>query len=157
VLLQNAVSFVAAADAYAAVDKLRDWFPLYFMFGQSAELALKAFALNKGANERELMKIGHDLVKALSRAQSDGLDVPALFSADERAAIALLGKWHFEQVTRYPLLQSYAIPRPQVIREVLHKLITAVYIQIWGREVFEADRAGERALGLSFDASSYSV
>jgi hypothetical protein len=157
VLLQNAVSFVAAADAYAAADKLRDWFPLYFMFGQSVELALKAFALNKGATERELMKIGHNLVKALDRAQLDGLDVSTLFSADERAAIALLGKWHLEQVTRYPLLQGYAIPRPQIIREVLDKLITAVYTEIWGLEMFEEDRASERGLGLSLDTSLYSA
>lgn len=157
VLLQNAVSFVAAADAYAAADKLRDWFPLYFMFGQSVELALKAFALNKGATERELTKIGHNLVKALSRAQLDGLDVPALFSADERAAIALLGKWHLAHVTRYPLLQGYAIPRPQIVREVLDKLIAAVYTEIWGRDVFEDDRASERGLGLSLDPSLYSA
>lgn len=157
VLLQNAVSFAAAADAYATADKLRDWFPLYFMFGQSVELALKAFALNKGATERELMKIGHNLVEALGRAQSDGLNLPALFSAEERSAIALLGKWHLEQVTRYRLLRGYAIPRPQIIREVLEKLITAVYTEVWGRDQFEEDRASERGLGLSLDACLYSA
>lgn len=156
-LLQNAVSFISAADAYASVDKLRDWFPLYFLFGQSLELALKAFALNKGASERDLMKIGHDLLKALRRAQSDGLDVPTLLSADKQSAVALLSKWHREQVTRYPLLQGYVIPRPLIVREILGKLIAAVYTEIWGRDVYEHDRASEHGHGLSLDSSLYSA
>lgn len=102
-LLQNAVSFAAAADAYAAVDKIGDWFPLYFLFGHSIELALKAFALSKGATEKDLMRIGHSLVKALSRAESDGLNVSALLTDAERSAIDQLRKNML--ATRYPLLQ----------------------------------------------------
>ena len=95
--------------------------------------------------------------EALGRAHADGLDVPTLFSAAEQSAIELVSRWHLEQVTRYPLLQGYAIPRPQIVREVLEKLITAVYTEILGRDVFEHDRASERGLGLSLDASLYSA
>jgi hypothetical protein len=126
-------------------------------YGQSLELVLKAFALNKGASERELMKIGHDLLKALRRAQSDGLDVPTLLRADEQSAVALLSEWHREQLTRYPLLQGYAIPRPLVVREILKRLIAAIYTEIWGREVYEHDRASEHGHGLSLDSSLYSA
>jgi hypothetical protein len=154
-LLENAVSFAAAADAYAARDEGRDWFPLYFLFGHSIEVALKAFILSKGASEVELRRIGHNLVKALTGAESAGLDVSALLTDDERSSITLLSKWHVQQVTRYPLLQGYLIPRPLILRRLLEKIITATYVEIWDRDIFEHDRSDGR-IGLSFDASIYS-
>jgi hypothetical protein len=155
-LLQNAVSFAAAADAYIAMDGGRDWFPLYFLIGQSAELALKAFIISKGASEAELKKIGHSLVRALERAGSAGMDVTALLTDDERGAIKILSKLHGQQVTRYPLLQGYLIPRPIILRRLLEKLITSAYIEIWDRGIFEHDRSRGR-IGLAFDPMVYSA
>jgi hypothetical protein len=60
-------------------------------------------------------------------------------------------KWHSEQLTRYPLMQGYKIPRPRIVREILTKLIEAVYVAIWDRDIYERDRASERNLGLSVD------
>jgi hypothetical protein len=155
-LLENAVSFAAAADAYAALDKGRDWFPLYFLFGHSIELALKAFILSTGSSEGELRKIGHNLVKALTGAESAGLDVSSLLTDEERSSLTLLSKWHVQQVTRYPLLQGYLIPRPLVLRRLLEKIITATYVEIWDRGIFEHDRS-EGRIGLSFDPMVYSA
>jgi hypothetical protein len=103
VLLQNAVAFAAAADAYAKVDGLREWFVLYFLMGQGIELALKAFAVNKGATDRQLKTIGHNLAEALRCAEDAGFGTVAPITDTERATIELLSKWHSEQVTRYPL------------------------------------------------------
>jgi hypothetical protein len=154
VLLQNAVAFAAAADAYAKTDKLREWFVLYFLLAQSAELALKAFAINRGATERELRRSGHDLMRAIDHAERLGFGGVLQLGAQDRAAIELLGKWHLEQLTRYPLMQGYVIPRPAIIRQILERIIAAVYVEVWGREQLEHDRASERGLGLSIDIES---
>jgi hypothetical protein len=76
---------------------------------------------------------------------------------DNLTSASELSKWHREQVTRYPLLQGYAIPRPLIVREILEKLIAAVYTEIWGRDVYEHDRASEHGHGLSLDSSLYSA
>jgi hypothetical protein len=111
VLLQNAVAFAGAADTYAKADQSREWFVLYFLLAQSMELALKAFMVNQGATEAQLRRVGHDLTKALEQTEQAGLAVTPPLSATERPSIGLLSKWHSEQLTRYPLMQGYKIPR----------------------------------------------
>ena len=147
-LLQNGIGFAAAADAYAKADQGREWFVLYFLLAQSLELTLKAFIVNQGTTERQLRRIGHDLTGALERA--DLAIVPPL-SAIERPSIDLPSRWHSEQLTRYPLMQGYAIPRPRIVREMLAKVIESVYVAVWDRSTLERDRASERGLGLSVD------
>jgi hypothetical protein len=154
VLLQNAVSFCAAADAYAKADQLRDWFALYFLIGQSMELAFKAFAINKGATDKQLRRVGHDLIKALDQAEALRFGAELKLTSADRASIGLLGKWHLEQLTRYPLLQGYSIPRPVLVREILGRIIEAVYVVIWGKAQFEHDRASDRGLGLLVDVEA---
>jgi hypothetical protein len=61
-----------------------------------------------------------------------------------------------QQVTRYPLLQGYLIPRPLFLRRLLEKIITATFVEIWDRGIFVHDRT-EGRIGLSFDPMVYSA
>ena len=151
-ILINAIEFASAADAYAVAGKLRDWFVLYFQFGQSFELTLKAFAIHVGATEKYLIKnLGHDLVAALQYAEQNGLIMLGGLSGQDRDVIKLVSKWHQEQLTRYPLLQSYSFPNPRIVRDLLNRLLCSVFCAIWGEGQYKHELEHKKTKGLLVD------
>jgi hypothetical protein len=144
-LIEQAIHCTAAADAYAVVSELRNWFPLYLLLGIAMECALKAYAINRGATETELKGLGHDLERALQHAESKSL--PLELTDEDRGVIALLSQWHKTKATTYPLVRGYVIPKPALARRVVDRTIGAAYVAIWGPNQYRHDR--DRTLGLS--------
>jgi hypothetical protein len=80
--------FARAAAAVPEAQDRRSVVP-YFLYCQAIELGLKAFLLLRGLSKRELAKrpFGHDLIRLLERARSEGIDRFVSISAAEEAAI----------------------------------------------------------------------
>jgi hypothetical protein len=151
-LLNQAIECAAAADAYVVVGGLQSGFVPYLLLGIAMECALKGYAVTRGATEANLNEIGHDLVKALARAESDGFN--AGLSDEERASVELLGRWHENKASTYPQVLGHVIPNPRIIRTVADRLIGAVFVAIWGPELYQEQRVNRPVRGLSVAADA---
>ena len=151
-LLFQAIEFAAAADAYAKATKGREWTVLHFLIGRSMELALKAYALHVGATERQLRnELGHNITAGLAFAEQNGLTVANGLSSTDRQCIGRLGHWYEQKLLEYPLVQAYSFPRTRIIREILDRLIGAVFVDILGEPQYGFRREKRRKLGMSID------
>jgi hypothetical protein len=154
-LLNHAWEFAAAADAFARADKLRSWMPLFFLFGRSIELAIKAYAIHSGATEKDVRKIGHDLEKGLEFVEERGFVLSPPFDDQERNSVLLLNDHYSEKLLEYPLMQGYMVPQPRIMRGVVDRVIAAAFIAIWGVDRYHYDRARSRALGLTIPSDVF--
>jgi hypothetical protein len=153
-LLAHAWEFAAAGDAFAKVDGFQSWMPLYFLYGRSMELAMKAFAIHKGATEKELRKrneMWHDLVDCLRFVEARGFTMTPPLDAQERGSVELLNHWYSEKILEYPLVQAYTLPNPGVVRSIVDRIIGATCIAIHGAERYSFDKKRGRFRGLCPD------
>lgn len=117
-----------AVDAIAKTD-LDVAAPRYYLLGHSIELALKAFLLARNVPHEELrsMKLmGHDLEKALARAEGVGLQEFVEFSLEERASIELLNKTYQPKEHEYIVTGYTAWPQTAVLLAILEKLLPSI-------------------------------
>ena len=68
--------------------------PTYFCICQSIELSLKAYLRGSGHTDQQLRKIGHDISKAIVKAQEIGLDNYFKFSPDDAAAVTKINPYY---------------------------------------------------------------
>lgn len=123
--------YLRAAEAVEAVAKsdMDIPAPRYYLLGHGIELALKAFLLAKGVPHEELrsMKLmGHDLEKALARAE--GLDISDLvtLSSEERVSIELLNKTYQTKEHEYITTGYVQWPQTTMLFSVLNKVLPAI-------------------------------
>ena len=77
--------------------------PACFLYCRAIELVLKAFLRAKGVPTQDLIKkIGHDLKKALNKAEKLGLDEYAKLTTDQRDAIDFVNPYYRGKVFEYP-------------------------------------------------------
>lgn len=68
-MARRAEEFAEAAEHLVTKEDLSPVsFVFLFLIGHALELAYKSILLNRGTTERQLKKIGHDLVKSRTRA-----------------------------------------------------------------------------------------
>lgn len=150
-LLTQSIAFAAAADAYHATYTADNWKVLQFLFGRSIELALKSYALHKGANRKFLMdKLRHDLDAALVHAESQGLDLRGLPDL-ARGCIRTLNIWYKRKDLEYPLLRPYVFPQHRIVRGAVDRIIGSVYVAVYGEAQYAADRPNIRGLSIGAD------
>ena len=75
--------------------------PLYFLICQSIEPSLKAYIRSCGAAREQLKKIGHDLEKALNRAQSEKLSQFFSVTPDQEQAIRMINPYYAGKDLQY--------------------------------------------------------
>lgn len=131
----EAVEAIAKNDADIAA-------PRYYLLGHGIELALKAFLLAKDVSIAELrsMKLmGHDLEKALIRAEGLGLSALVPLSSEERSFIVLLNKTYQPKEHEY-IETGYAVwPQTSLLFAVLKKVLAAIKPECLSATLKEAD------------------
>ena len=122
-----AVGYIDDADRYAdAAKQLTDFKhfnPRYFLYCHAIELALKAYILASGGDDREVRKIKHDLGKAYRRASELGY-TPALDGTAE--IVDWLHPYHQDYAFRYKQTGIRAVPRPEDIDEVINSMLLEI-------------------------------
>lgn len=69
-LLRFATEFYDAASKLRDSDETLSSTPVYYLYGHSIELAIKAYLVTVGYSEKQLRDIGHDLKDAWSTAKA---------------------------------------------------------------------------------------
>lgn len=126
-----ASEYLQAAEAVEAIAKSNMDIPAprYYLLGHGIELALKAFLLAKDvplAELRSMKLMGHDLEKALARAEGLGLSDLVFLSSEERASIELLNKTYQPKEHEYITTGYVVWPRTALLFSVLNKVLPAI-------------------------------
>lgn len=72
-LWNYAKQFFSAAEKLRGYEERLSGAPVYYLYGHAIELVLKAFLVHRGRSEKELRRIGHNLVAAWEKARAEGL------------------------------------------------------------------------------------
>ncbi len=145
------MAVAAAADAYSTRGLSNiSVLTLQFLLSRALELALKAFLINKNCTEGKLKEIGQDLTKLLEQATAHSFELGSGTSVADRLAVAVLSANYMRKMFDYPQVAGYQLVAPKVLRDIVHRAITAVFVTIWDEDPsrFILRRATDRALGL---------
>ena len=87
-------------------------FVFLFLIGHALELVYKSILLNRGATERQLKKIGHDLTKSRDRACAcfPG-ELEDLEEAGTNEIVAMISPYYKAKAFEYHTTGLYRIPR----------------------------------------------
>jgi len=150
-LLQQAMAVAAAADAYSARGRPNiSALTLQFLLGRSLELALKAYLSHKDCAEDAPKEIGQDLSMLLGQATAHSFEFRGGTGDADRRAVAALSPNYMRKLVGYSQGAAYYMVTSRVLRDLVHRAITAVFMDIWNEDPlrFNLRRASDRALGL---------
>lgn len=75
--------------------------PAYFTICQSIELSLKAFLRGSGFSDKQLRKLGHDLIKALNESQKFSLDNYFKLSTEDAQILDKINQYYYSKDLQY--------------------------------------------------------
>ena len=114
--------FLAAAKSMLSA-KVGPSTPLYFLICQSIELSFKAYIRGCGATKEQMRKIGHDLEKALRKAQSEKLSQFFNVTPEQEQALRMINLYYAGKDLQYAEVGFKRFPDVTVLlglAEVLH-------------------------------------
>ena len=120
-----AAQYFHAAQAVASSPE-NLMFPALQLYGQSIELGLKAFLLERGATLGEVNKLRHDLAEILQVARKRRLGTEVRFSANDVALINLLSEQYKFHRFRYIVTGAARIPTAECIAPVCQRLLVGL-------------------------------
>jgi len=128
-----ASAYTRAAEA--AKDSISDGpypEPMFYLFGQSIELSLKAFLLGRGMIIEELSRkpYGHNLKCLLETAYKKCLRREVHLYPGEKAAIQILSKSYLQRRLMYSRLElgkSYPLPYIYYVERTATRLVKLLY------------------------------
>jgi hypothetical protein len=144
-LIEQAVRFASAADAYTTRGVVAAPPVVSFLLGRAIELALKAYLVRQGATERELMKLGHSLSRLLDRAATHGFGTASGLTGVQVRAVRLLSRDYSDKYFEYPELRAYAGYSESIIRRATHEVIREVIVAMWGEAEYARMHGDEYA------------
>lgn len=106
--------------------------PMFYLFGQSIELTLKAFLMGRGMPIETLSKkpYGHDLKCLLETARKKCLAQEVHLYPGERGAIQILSEPYLQrrfQYSRLELGKSYSLPVIYYVERAATRLVKILY------------------------------
>lgn len=115
---------LAGRTVQAASRKLL--FPALQMYGQSIELALKAFLLKRGVTLDQVEKMRHHLAAILRLARRLGMETEVKLTPQDVDLINLLSKGYANQRFRYMVTGSTRLPELHDIAPVCERLVAGL-------------------------------
>ncbi len=114
--------YLEAAQMLHPVNKTPCSTPLYFLLCQSIELSLKAYLRGCGTTKGQLIKIGHDLVKALDYAQAKKLSDFFSLSPLQTKALRLINLYYKAKDLQYTEMGIKHYPDFGILLELANDL-----------------------------------
>jgi hypothetical protein len=143
VIIQTPETFLDGAAHYAAAaDAVNDRHPDYWhvvnhLLGMSIELALKAYLLHHGYNEKQLRALGHKLKALFDEAVKLGLTE----TGSRSFRLVVHGANYARRLFAYPGFGNLHIIKPWSVREAADGIIAEVYVALRGEAAYEAVRS----------------
>jgi hypothetical protein len=100
--------------------------PMYYLLGHSLEVGIKSFILSKGANQKCLRDIGHDLIKAVEWSKPCGIESYFTFSNEQVEMIMLLNKYYKTKEFEYRKTGNKTFPDAVEFASMIKSLLEAI-------------------------------
>jgi hypothetical protein len=142
-----AVEFFAAGEAAddAIGSEYLDVAPtsVTFLMGRSLELALKAFLIHKEIPLDFLKRdVGHNLERALTRAESAGLSSIVTLTDQDRSIIIMLNASYSKKDLEYFIRGAATYPLYRPLQSVCKRVLEAIINEIPDARILLRSRAG---------------
>jgi HEPN domain-containing protein len=121
-----AAQYFHAAQAVKAAHQQQLLFPLLQLYGQSIELALKAFLLERGSSLSDINNLRHDLSNILALARRRRLGTEVKLGQSDLALIQLLNENYSIHRFRYIVTGATQIPQPDFISPICERLVAGL-------------------------------
>ena len=127
-LWRFARDYSVAAGLLANQSKGKYSDPIYFLYGRSIELAIKAFLVARGVPYSKLRykPYGHDLIALIRRARKHRLGQFAKISSSELRALSILNEQYSSKRFEYIVTGSFSIPNVFGVQLFTHQLVAAL-------------------------------
>jgi hypothetical protein len=119
----HAVSYLRAAEQVSKMN-CDSHAPLYFLYSNAIELALKAYLRAKGASLSELQDMGHKLPSLLARARAAGL-IEGKQEPANAAVLERLEPYGRNDESRYIVTGFKTLPPEEALQSVAANLVAA--------------------------------
>ena len=106
-------------------------FVRYQLYGQSLELALKAFLVSRGVIDRELRKLGHDLSAVLRKAQRDEAFAVVALTESDIGVVEWLSVYYKAKDFSYLRPGYFRLPPLDYLSTLSSRLLAQVRPLIW--------------------------
>lgn len=100
--------------------------PTLQLYGQSIELVLKAFLLQRGITHDEVKAMGHRLAEILQAANSRDLATQVPLTENDVTLINLLSENYELHRFRYIVTGATSIPRPEYVSHICERLLVSL-------------------------------
>lgn len=84
--------------------------PMYYLLGHSLEVGIKSFILSKGASQKCLRDMGHDLVGGVEWSIPCGLETYFSFTEKQLGMVVLLNKYYRSKELEYRVTGIKQLP-----------------------------------------------
>ena len=101
-------------------------FPALQLYGQSIELGLKAFLLQRGSTLGEVNNMRHRLAEILQAARKRRLGTEVKLNANDVALINLLSEDYALHRFRYIVTGATRVPRTEYIAPICQRLLVGL-------------------------------
>lgn len=122
--------FLAGQAVHAASRRLM--VPSLQLYGQSLELALKAFLLKRGVTLAEVNAMRHRLSEILKLSRKRRLGNEVKLSANDLALINLLSENYAAHRLRYIVAGATRLPEPRYIAAVCERVVAGLELYCTG-------------------------
>lgn len=100
--------------------------PLYYLYGHSIELALKAFLRTRGRSLDDLKKLGHDIGKIYPKAMEAGLSAEVSLTTGQAEALELFSSYYMNKEFEYIKTGYKKLPTTSVLRDAADALVSGL-------------------------------
>ncbi|MBT9569369.1 MAG: hypothetical protein IV085_13855 [Thiobacillus sp.] len=121
-----AAQYFHAAQAVKNTDEQRLTLPALQLYGQSIELALKAFLLQRGVSLQDVEKLRHKLTEIVALARRRHLGTEVKLNRHDLTLIHLLSENYSTHRFRYIVTGVMKIPQPESIAPVCERLVAGL-------------------------------
>ncbi len=97
--------------------------PVLQLYGQTIELALKAFLLKRGVSLRQLKSMAHGLTELLALARRRKLGLEVRLSRNDVALLQLLDASYAKHRFRYIVVGYMQLPHLDAVADVCRRLV----------------------------------
>lgn len=116
--------FLAGKAVHSAHPKLM--VPSLQLYGQSLELALKAFLLKRGVTLAQVEALRHSLAEILSMCRRRKLGTEVKLSAHDIALVNLLSTSYASHRLRYIVTGFTTLPEPKFMAQVCERVVAGL-------------------------------
>lgn len=120
-------SYSAAASRLIAEGSAETFLPSVFLLLHALELHFKAFLFSQGVNDKQLRKVGHDLLACLRACKERGFALHVELSWLQQMQVARVNVYYKEKELEYFVPQAKRFGSIERLSQTVHQVAKGIF------------------------------